>query len=576
MKGQEEFFAQMIQGISASLPPSRFSKIKIRKTAIPTPDRIALQTFVYMPDTDGSWPVILIRNPYSGNDLLAQNLLGPIFAKYGYAVVYNQVRGSLGSEGEWLPFEHEKEDGRAVIDWIAQQEWCDGNIGCFGASYLGLVQWSIADYHHPMLKTLFVSVMGAHPYPLFYRRGMFRTEIWTEWALQMMEDNRFKLMMPGDNLEEKRQAFALQPQTDLGQRLKGKACSWYHDWITNESESSPYWTKGFWKAYEDGINDIQIPVFLHGGWFDIFLRSQLDTYRRLPETVRDQSRFVIGPWTHAGIPGGPLSYPHENFLGPMQLNAALEWFDFRLKGMAYPHPLGLIEAYRIGENQWKVWKGDFSAAETKTLYFDCQTPTDSALTEKCPVQDRSLSYLYDPSDPVESRGGTLIANNRDPLSQPECSTDQPKIGERKDVLSFVSGILDKPHSISGAMEAHLFVASSAKATAFTIKVIEEFPDGRSLNIRDDISDIRWIDENSAKPYQEGQVVELNLILLDIQWTLTAGSKLRIDISSSNFPAYHIHPNLPETWSTISERQVATQTFFSGKTHPSKILLPLSE
>ena len=565
----------IIQGLKQELPESQYQETKQQECLIEMPDGVKLNANIYMPKKSGSWPVILIRGPYTSVDMMFNTMIAPVFAKYGYTVVVTQVRGTLKSEGEWLPFEHEREDGRAVIDWIAGQEWCDGNIGCFGASYLGHTQWCVADYQHPMLKTLYISVYGVDAYNIFYRRGMFRQEIWTVWAAQMMEDNRFKLLMPQDGIELSKNAYEATPQAELGLKLKGKECSWYSNWIENTSEDSPYWNSGFWKELKESIQDIKIPLFLHGGWFDIFLRPQINSFRSLPADVRDKSRFLIGPWHHNGIPGGTLEYPEENRAGMMQIKAALEWFDYHLKGKAYPHELGVIEAYSIRDSKWNVWKEDFSAEEKKTFYFDCQNSSEGKLSEECPVSEVTSVYTYDPSNPVQSVGGTLLANNRDPFGQPECSTVQMKVGEREDVISFVSDKVKQDMCITGAMEAHLFVSSSAPATAFTVKVMEVLPDGSSINIRDDITDIRWVEEHTVQPYTPGSVVELTLQLLDIQWMLAAGSKLRVDIASSNYPAYHVHPNTEELWSHTTNHVTAVQTIYSGESYPSRIILPIN-
>lgn len=333
----------------------------------------------------------------------------------------------------------------------------------------------------------------------------------------MMEDNRFQFLMPQDNYELQQKAYAVRPQSELGERLKGKKCDWYQDWLSAVSEDSPYWSNGFWKELQEAAGNVSIPMYLHGGWFDIFLRSQIDSYRALPKEVRGKSRFLIGPWNHGGIPGGTLQYPGENCTGMFQLKAALEWFDYHLKGMDYEHSLGVIEAYSVGDNQWKRWKDDFHADTEMTFYMDKKS--DTILSTERPETEQYIGYLYNPKNPVESVGGTLLSNNRNPLEQPECSTEQPPVGERSDVISFVSDVFTKDTCITGAMDVYLYVKSSAPATAFTVKVIEIFGDGRSMNIRDDITDIRWADEVQVQEYTPGTVRELKMTLLDISWRL---------------------------------------------------------
>lgn len=583
---KREMYDGIMQTLQEELPPVRYAEIQTEEYRIELPDGVKLHARAYMPKEAGRYPVILIRNPYVSNEFVIEPFTGPIFAKYGYVLLDVNVRGTIESEGEWLPFENERKDGRYVIDWIAEQEWCDGNIGTFGASYLGHTQWCIADYQHPMLKTMFISVYGIHPYHTFYRRGMARQEIWTAWAAQMMENNRYKFLTPQENYALCKKAYAVKPQKELGEQLTGKKCEWYQKWIGAVDEKDPYWSEGFWKELQEVVKRVKIPLFLHGGWFDIFFRSQIESYRMLPKEVREKSRFLIGPWNHAGMTGGTLSYPDENRAGLFQLKAALEWFDHQLKGMPYAHNLGVIEAYRIGDNKWKEWKDDFKVDAEQVWYFEKyqikEKQTDSRMRKyegekmvpDLPMEEQEISYDYNPADPVESIGGNLLSNNRDPLGQPECSIEQPPTGWRKDVVSFISESFDQSVYMTGAIRIHLFVSSSVPATAFTVKVMEVMKDGRNMNIRDDITDIRWIDEERTEEYETGTVRELILVLTDVSWRIAADSRLRVDISSSNFPAYHVHPNVTEEWASSSKAEIAAQTIYCGGRYPSRIILPI--
>lgn len=560
------------QMLGSQLPPEEYGDFQQTECRIPMPDGVALHGTLFRPAETESCPVILMRNPYRGNDMMNTAIYGPAFAKHGYAYLTVDVRGALKSEGEWLPFENERRDGRAVIDWIAAQSWCDGNIGTMGSSYLGHTQWCIADYPHPALKAMYIGVYGIHPYHTFYRRGMFRPELWTTWAAQMMEDNRWKMMMPPETYELARKAWEVRPANCLGETLKGKHCGWYEKWISSTRESDAYWSGGFWKELEESVNEIRLPVFLHGGWFDIFLRSQIDTFRRLPEAVREKSRFVIGPWNHSGMTGGCLEYPNEDALGLFQLKSALEWFDYQLKGKEYPHALGAVEAYQIGQGTWEIWKGGLAQGKRQDWYLHA----DGSMDRQRQTQGSARSYTYDPADPVRTCGGNLLVNNRDPMGTPECSTWQPDIGSREDVLSFRSEVFDRETKLVGSIGCRLWVASGAPATAFTVKVCEEFADGRSVNIRDDITDIRWLDDGRIQDYTPGTIRELKLDLVETCWQIKAGSRLRVDISSSNFPAYHAHPNVTGCWAAAEEVQPARQTVYFDGGHASCLMLPVQK
>lgn len=544
---------------------------------IPMPDGVRLFAHIHRPKTGKKWPVIVIHNPYISNFMMESIIDGPVFAKHGYIVVDVNVRGTVLSEGEWTPYENRRQDGKAIIDWVGEQDWCDGNIGTYGGSYLGYTQLCIADYEHPMLKTMFVMVWGCVPYNLVYRRGMYRPDM-LSWAAQMMEDNRYRLRNGTENQELSRKAFEAKPPVMLGEYLKGKRCGWYADMVMAGKSTDAYWNSGSWKELQETLPEIKRPVYLMGGWYDVFLRSQMDSYHMMLPDVREKSRFVIGPWWHACSLGGTMKYPNEDRYRPSH-KEALKWFDYQLKGKDYPEKLGVIEAYNIGENIWKCWKDEICGNDAYVVYLEKaidleHNSSTGKLSIHLPEKNQKITYFYDPANPVESVGGNLLSNNRNPEQPPECSTEQPEPGIRGDVISFLSEPLQEEMCLAGQIEAQLYVSSSAPATAFTVNVMEVFEGGKTMNIRDDITDIRWTDEEHVENYEPGTVRKLTLRLLTVNWMLQKGSRLRIDISSSNFPAYHVHPNTEKHWAEETEKVIAEETIYTGKRYPSCLIFPV--
>lgn len=565
----------MKQMVTHLLPPPEYDTCEIRECEIVMPDGIRLAATISSPDFSAKWPVIVMRYPYIFYDWIKE-YYHELFAEHGYAFVFVQVRGSVHSEGKFQAMQEDK-DGYAVIDWVAEQSWCDGNIATIGASYCGETQWSIADYHHPMLKTMFISVFGAESYDVFYHRGLFRSEVWTEWSIQMFEENKYSQKFAMDAENQRLKAFAVNPQIEFGEQLKGKACEWYKDWVSNWRGDEDYWKKGFWNKMEKMPEQVQIPLFLHAGWFDVFFHAMMSSYRRLPQDIKDKSVFMIGPWAHSGLSGGDLQYPGEEKAGYLQIASALKWFDYIIKGKEYTEPVGCIEAYNIGENKWEVWKDDFLHNKELTIYLDgSKKETEAyAAIEGGPSKNSCVEYTYDPEHPVTSRGGTLIANHNDPMGTAECSCLQEPIGSREDVLYFVTESFTEDEQITGSIKAHLFVESDAPATAFTIKLSEIFEDGKTLNIRDDYTDIRWRDAATIKEYIPGEVTELIFDILEIDWKMKAGSKLRIDISSSNNPAFLPHKNTTVPWAEETKSQIAHQKIYTGEKYPSRVILPIT-
>lgn len=567
---------QNFRSIESELLPALYEEIEESEVWIEMHDGVKLFARVTKPKGEGKWPVILIRTPYKIVDFNDSIEIVPVFARRGYSVVYNHVRGTGRSDGKWAPFENEGKDGREVIDWIAIQEWCDGNIGTWGSSYSGYVQWSIADYDYPMLKTMCISMYGPDPYNFLYRRGMFRQDIGTGWSATMMGDNRYQIYGSEEEAALRRGAYEVYPQTELGEQLIGKPCEWYKEWVKNTTPDSDFWNHGFWQELRNVVNKINIPIFLHGGWYDITLRAQLNGWRSMPEKVREQCYFMIGPWNHILTPDGDIEYPNENKAGTHYMKASIEWFDAYLRGKKNPYPLGCIEAYNIGAGQWMEWHGDFLPDSVLTLYFACSQEKEGELLNTPLHEIRKTEYLYDPERPVLSRGGALLFNIEHPEFGLERSVHQMPIGTRNDIISFLSERFVDELQIAGSIRVHLYVSSDVRATSFAVKIMEQYEDGKCVNIMDDITDIRFRDECTMERYCPGEIVELTMQLPDIFWKLQKGSRIRVDVTSSNFPAYHIHPNTEENWSGKVKKQIANQTIYSGERYPSRIEIPLVE
>lgn len=547
-------------------------------------DGIKLTTRVLFPNGEGPWPVILVRNPYSpvNSDLHMQQ---PIFVlvKFGYVIVYQQVRGAFESEGNWLPFENERDDGLDALKWIISQPWMNSNIGTFGGSYLGHVQWCMADQLPVEVKTMYFSIYGGDPYEGYYKNGMFRFGGWVFWAMEMMEPHRNLDVDPvkvrSESIERFKKILSKKPHISVDEKLFGQECKWYRNWITNTYPDDDYWAKGYWGEYQKVAECVNIPVMIQTGWFDFFLDSMVKTYLRLSDRVRSQSRFVISPWHHGNIVGGDLQFPNDNILGTGLVKDALEWFDHHLKGKPYNHPKGVVETYVMGENKWKTWNGWIQSSGVRRYFLNGYVADSRTAGElvHTPVEGSAdVSFMYDPDDPVITRGGNLLINYPDLDLIADTSIAQEPPGTRQDIITFLSEPLDEELRITGSIKAHLFVSSDVEDTSFTVKLIEVYKDGRSNNIQDGINTLVFHNGSHREIYCPGSVIEMILELTPTTWTMRKGSKIRLDISSSNFPAFHIHPNVAGIWSMQEHCRIAKQTVFMGKLNPSHIEIPFSD
>lgn len=558
----------------AQLPDPLTEVGACRDVRVSMRDGAQLMTRVILPEGRGPWPVIAVRNPYTPVDSDDFMQVG-IFAlvRYGYAIAYQQVRGLYHSGGEWYAFEREREDGLDFLDWIAGQEWCDGRIGTYGGSYLGHVQWAMADAFPPQVKTMYALVWGDDPYTSFYENGMFKQGTWTVWATQMMcPERRENLSLP--DLGAYRKAVEVVPPIRADEALYGIRCPWFRDWLSNPCRSDAYWNRGLWGQYAQAAARVGVPVLLQTGWFDIFLEPTVHAFRHLSPEIRRKSRLIIGPWHHGNTAGGAVECPGEDRFGLLQIRLALDWFDANLKEISRAEGVGGVDAYVMGEG-WRRWEDDIQPQQRRTLYLECGSgPRHRLLEHPAPVAG-ALSYRYDPADPVPSRGGKLLSSYREDAPDPECTVVQPPAGARQDVCSFFSEALHAPLRLAGEAVVHLSVSSDAPDTAFTAKLMEERADGTAVNICDGIGTLLLRNGDGVRtPYTPGSAAALSFRLPPAAWRLRSGSRVRLDISSSNFPAFHRHPNRAELWSECTDPAVAHQTLRLGG--ESWIELPVEE
>jgi predicted acyl esterase len=567
-------------------------------------DGIKLRTLQQFPKGDGPWPTVLIRNPYDtmGSDLF--NVFCELFVNYGYACVYQEARGQMLSEGEWEPLVNEPNDTSDTLYWIADQNWNDGNIGMWGVSYLALTQWAGALDYPSELKTFAPTSMGTDFHKIIYEKGNFRLFL-SLWIL-LMPDR-------GTNIEgvfnfwEAAEHF---PHNEIDTMYAGKKLTWYQDWIRDVGIDDYTWQRDDAIAVKKIAENLSIPVLIYEGWYDPFFKAELQDYQNLAS--RSKSRMVIGPWSHIQQPATSLNVDVSDAI-KLSLQANLEWFDYYLKGNKNADASAYIEIFDLGANQWKRY--DSWPPTTENLRFglmnlenanDCESGKLIKVSESLTEQNtdilellneeddvlnvdeseafideaialsslesnlENVSYFYDPRNPVQSRGGSGFLGPLNVEVRPGALT-QNGFCEREDVLTFQSEDFDESVTIAGNVIANLTVSSDAEDTAFTAKLMDVDPNGVAINIRDTISTLSYRnDSTQALEYTPTSIVDMTLDMWAIEWTLKAGHHLRLDISSSNFPAYNIHSNYAGNWASQERVKTAKQTVYSG----SELIVPV--
>ncbi len=547
--------------LNASLPAYTHGPGPVEVHRLAMRDGVKLYTKIYH-TTEEPAPVVLVRNPYNIGDYFG--FFCGVFVRYGYTCVHQDVRGRLRSEGVWSPLENERKDGLDTLAWLTEQTWQNKKIAMYGMSYLGAVQWAIADAVPQEVKTLIPVVSGTDSFKVMYQGGMFRHEIFTAWAALMPDSE-----MHFEHGSEYQAALKHRPHQDADQRFFGKKLPWYRDWIGNPTRGSAYWQRTDVRMLATMPERARVPMLLIGGWYDLFLEAQLDDFHRL--ATRSQSAMLIGPWHHLARDADDRSYPGAKGAHHMWFSV-LDWLGHHLKNRPMQLQPGTIRTYAIGASKWQTRPSFPPPTEPRWFHLSgaqaqrCEQGKLKAATSSVSAPALKASFVYDPSNPVPSRGGAGLLAFALPTYEGVSpgSFDQRGLCERADVLSFQSPPLAAPVHIAGSIRVHLSVSSTAEDTAFTVKLMEVKPDGRALNIRDTIRSLRHRNGDlHAEDYSPGEQVQLRLKTWPIEWQLSAGSRLRVDISSSNFPAYHVHPNLPGPWAEQGRVQRATQRVQRG-------------
>ena len=550
---------------------------------VPMRDGVKLYADIYRPAKPGKYPVLVSRTPYSTERYPAAYSDAVFFARRGYAFVYQDVRGRHESEGKWEPFRDDIEDGYDTIEWAARQPWSNGKVGMQGGSYLGHVQWRAAMASPPHLVTIVPKVAATSLYHDWVTlNGGWRLSFNFGWGPVRQESRVMQNTGPhtmGGGPEGISYDRVLWHLPLMGmQELVGRNAQFYRDWIQHP-DYDEYWKK---LNAEEVFDQIGIPVFTIGGWFDIFSQGTLRGYAGMSQKgktdeARRRSHMLIGPWGHGSSQKtGEIDFgPHAH----VDTDAVeLRWFDYWLKGidngLDREPPVAL---YVMGANVWRQEKEyPLARAQTRRLYLASGGKAnslhgDGRLSWEAPSGDSPPDrYRYDPDNPVPSLGG----NNCCGTPTPAGPMDQRPIEQRPDVLVYTSDFLTEPVEVTGPVKVLLHATSDVPDTDFVAKLVDVFPDGRAINVAEGIVRARYRESLSApKPLEAGKVYQFTIDLVGTSNMFLRGHRIRLDITSSHFPQFDRNPNTGEPFGTGAKVRVANQTVHHSRQHPSHIELP---
>jgi putative CocE/NonD family hydrolase len=509
----------------------------------------------------------------------------------GYAVVIQDVRGRHASDGEWYPYVNEARDGYDTIDWIASQPWSDGAVGMFGISYHGATQWLAATEAHPALKAIVPGVTADSYYDSWtYLGGVFQLFWISGWASGFVLDDfapRSERHPEARALlrEWRRDPFAIANHLPLGDMpALREVCDYYYDWLEHPTYDD------YWKSFapREKYDRITVPALNQGGWYDGFIRATLRNYEDIQEQggselARSQQHLVVGPWLHQALPEPSAG---NGYFGPSASGAAIDWhgmqiawFDRWLRGEdngVDTDPSAYL--FVMGANEWRAeeaWPPP--DAETMTLFLRSggranSLNGDGELSADPPAVSESPDhFLYNPANPVPTKGGAHLGGV--PTLFQVGVQDQRGVESRGDVLVYTSDPLERDTEVTGYVTLDLWAATTAEDTDWTGKLVDVHPDGRTLNVCDGILRASYRDSlETPSLVKSGEICQLRVEVGPTAMLFRKGHRIRLEVSSSNFPAYARHTGSPHDQS--AEMTPATQTVLHDADHPSALQLPV--
>ncbi|MDB5082513.1 MAG: CocE/NonD family hydrolase [Chloroflexi bacterium] len=565
-------------------------------------DGTVLRANIFRPAAEGTYPVALTRTPYGKDFASVTPILDAVrLAQAGYIVIIQDVRGRMKSDGEWSVFRNEANDGYDTVEWAAALPGSSGNVGMYGASYFGFTQWVTAIEAPPSLKAIFPMITWADSRDgVVWRGGALEFGLMGFWQISTIAlDVLLKRYndAPSAQLYQAIGALVIEidrlrtegyyslPLKDFKPLKKLDLAPELFEEIVNKPYDREY-NRPF--SPQEGYSRVQVPSYNVGGWYDIFTNGTLQAFRAMREIGATpearQAKLLMGPWSHVGYTNviGEQDFGFGASTAFINLQTDLtgltqRWFDYWLKGIDN----GItgeppVKIFVMGENVWRD-EQEWPLARTQyTPYYLHSGGSANSLTgngylspEK-PGAETADQYTYDPSNPVTTRGGGLLMNQ---LFKPGVA-DQQGRERRQDVLVYTTEPLDHALEVTGPVEVRLWAASDAPDTDFVATLVDVHPDGFAQNLVDGIIRARYRNGDRPELLEPGQPYEFTINLWSTSNVFKAGHRIRLDITSSNFPRWDRNPNTGEEIGSSAEMRPARQTIFHDAGHPSSVVLPI--
>lgn len=577
----------------------------LKDLMVPMRDGVRLATDIYLPDASGApLPVIIERTPYNKSlpsrsekrrdgHHLGREEMAAAFAAAGFITVFQDCRGRHGSEGEFVKYINEAEDGYDTLAWLVEQPWCNGRVGSMGLSYAAHTQLAMACLNPPGLRTMVLDSGGfANAFHCGIRQGGAFELKQATWAFKQAKESPAAkadaALREALEQEDIHAWFAAMPWQAGHSPLRH--VPEYEDYLLDQWRRGSY--DAYWQqlgicadAYRGQIPDI--PVLHMSSWYDAYVSSTLDNFSAFTRHGSAPQRLIMGPWLH-----GDRNISHSGdaefgaaatFDGQVEqdwLACRLAWFDTHLKGSSATDAAQQVQVFVMGggsghrDDQGRIEHGGtwltadrwpLPGSQRRVLHLQADGGLRGDAVES---SDSSLGYLADPFHPVPTLGGALTSGA--PVFAGG-AFDQRALGERADVLSFQTEPLAEDLVVAGDVEIELWVETDGLDTDFTAKLVDVYPDGYALNITDGIIRCRYRDSwSEPKATVSGECFKVTIRPFATCNRFVKGHRLRVDIASSNFPHFDVNPNSGEPEGQAAGKRVARNVVHMSAARPSRI------
>jgi uncharacterized protein len=584
-----------------------------RDVMVPVRDGVLLATDIYRPDGARSFPVLLERTPYNKSapsrsertaavaNRRSRADVAAYFLEHGYAVAYQDCRGRYRSGGKFTKYLSEAEDGFDTLAWLVRQPWCNGRIGTFGLSYAAHTQAALGCLDPPGVAAQFLDCGGfSNAYRSGIRHGGAFDLKQATWAYRnALADARDPAVQAALEAQDIRAWFQRMPWHKGDSPLS--AAPDYEDYLFEQWSHGvfdDYWkqpgiyTEGFYDRYAD------VPIVHLSGWYDPYARTAMENYVGLSRTKRSRMQLILGPWTHgdrslshAGeVEFGPAA-PVDGNLAEDFFDLRQRWFDRWIKGIANPvEEEPAVRVFVMGGGSGRRnpdgrlehggrWRsaGEWPLPRTRWTRFYLY-PDRSLLAAPPTAVSAALDYTFDPRNPAPTVGGAISSG--EPVMHAG-AFDQSGAANRTDVLVFATPPLDHDLEIAGPITVRLWIASDAPDTDLTAKLIDAYPPstdlphGFAMNLTEGVLRVRYRDSWERPALMApGEVYAITIELFPTANLFCRGHRLRLDISSSNFPHFDVNPNSGEPEGSWRRPRIARNRVFADANRPSHILLPV--